>query len=73
MPENLGKAATVGEIARSVAQPLHRVTYLIRARGIRPTLRVGNLRLFGEKDVEFIKRELRRIDVAREEGVRRER
>lgn len=49
---------TVGEIARRQGVPLHRVEYLIRARGIRPSGWAGNARVFSEEDVERIAREL---------------
>ena len=53
---------TVGEIARRLSQPLHRVEYIIRARDLRPVGRAGNARVFSEADVDFIRSELRRID-----------
>lgn len=62
------KLPTIGEIARRTGQPLHRVEYLIRARGIKPVGCAGNVRVFAESVVERIVSELRRID---EETVRR--
>ena len=58
---------TVGEIARRVGKPLHRVEYVIRARQIRPIGRAGNARVFAEVDVARIGGELDRID--RDRGV----
>lgn len=55
-------APTVGEIARRIDQPIHRVEYVIRARRIRPTAVAGNARIFSEADVARIADELRRID-----------
>ena len=43
-----GQALTVGEIAKRLRWPIHRVEYLIRSRGIKPTMRVGNLRVFSD-------------------------
>jgi DNA-binding transcriptional MerR regulator len=54
-------APTVGEIARRLGVPLHRVEYVIRSRAIRPSVRAGNLRVFTEADVQHIASELRRI------------
>jgi hypothetical protein len=60
---------TVGEIARRLGVRLHRVEYVIRSRDIRPVGRAGNLRIFSDADVEYIRGELRRIDGERGEGV----
>jgi len=53
---------TVGEIARRFGEPLHRIEYVIRSRGIKPLGRAGNARVFSELAVERIGEELRRID-----------
>ena len=58
-------AATVGQIARRLGYPIHRVEYLIRARKLAPKERAGNARVFSESDVAFIAGELRRIDAER--------
>jgi hypothetical protein len=65
MPTRDTAAATIGEIARRTGYPIHRVEYIIQARGIRPNGRAGAYRLFTEEDVEFIVAELQRIDIAR--------
>ncbi|GIW78769.1 MAG: hypothetical protein KatS3mg105_0576 [Gemmatales bacterium] len=52
---------TVGEIARRLDQPIHRIEYVIRARGIRPCGWAGNARVFPEDAVEVIADELQRI------------
>lgn len=62
MSESATVLPTVGEIARKQGVPLHRVEYLIRARGIRPSGWAGNARVFSEKDVELIARELGRAE-----------
>jgi hypothetical protein len=55
----------VGEIARRLQEPLHRVEYVIRARGIQPIGTAGNARVFTETAVERIQSELKRIDAER--------
>ena len=62
-------ALTVGEIARRLDEPFHRVVYVIRSRGIRPTALAGNARVFSEADVGRIASEVRRIDAEREGNV----
>jgi DNA-binding transcriptional MerR regulator len=51
------KALTVGEIARRLGWPLHKVDYLIRSRGIKPRIRAGNLRVFPESVLERLQSE----------------
>ena len=53
---------TVGEIARRLNRPLHRVEYVIRSRDIKPAATAGNARVFSEADVDHIESELARID-----------
>lgn len=55
-------ALTIGEIARRIGEPAHRVQYIIRTRGINPTQRAGRLRIFSESDLPYIQAEIRRID-----------
>jgi hypothetical protein len=52
---------TIGQIAHRLGQPIHRVEYLIRARGIRPCGWAGNARVFPEEAFEIIAAELQRI------------
>ena len=54
--------ATVGEIARRLSEPVHRVEYIISARRVQPAGWAGNARVFSEADVDRIAGELRRID-----------
>lgn len=61
MSHTVPVAPTVGEIARRLGVPLHRVEYVIRSRQISPTARAGNARLFTEADVRRIESELARI------------
>ena len=56
---------TVGEIARRLGVPVHKVEYVIRARRIEPAGWAGNLRIFTEADVQRIGSELHRIDSER--------
>ena len=65
MAVSIESALTVGEIARRLQVPLHRVAYVIRARGIEPVVRAGNARVFKEADVAHIAGEIRRIDEER--------
>jgi hypothetical protein len=53
---------TVGEIARRLGHPVHRVEYVIRSRRIRPTGRAGNCRVFAEEDIIRIATELAAIE-----------
>lgn len=57
---------TVGEIARRLGVPVHKIEYVIRARGITPCGRAGNLRVFSEADVAYIASLLRRIEAEKE-------
>ena len=59
-------ALTIGEIARRLGHPPHRVEYVIDSRGIRPASRAGHIRVFTEADLSRIASELRRIDEERE-------
>ncbi len=63
-PESL---LTVGEIARRLRQPLHRVEYVIRTRNLRPTGWAGHARVFHDADLMWIASELVRIDHERGE------
>ncbi len=62
MSDFLSIVPTVGEIARRLGVPVHRIKYIIRARGIQPSGRAGNCRVFIDADVAYIAAELRRID-----------
>lgn len=59
---------TVGEIARRLGAPVHKIEYVIRARGIKPIGWAANLRIFSEADVARIGSELRRIDSERSDA-----
>ena len=53
-PTDATPLLTVGEIARRLQQPIHRIEYLIRTRKIVPTSVAGNARVFTEADVAFL-------------------
>jgi len=60
---------TVGEIARRLAVPLHRVEYVLRTRPqLRPLTRVANVRIYNEGVLQFVAGELQRIDTERGDG-----
>jgi len=64
MPATM-RVPTVGEIARRLGAPLHRIEYVIRARGIQAANWAGNAKVYTEADVDLIAEELGRIDAAR--------
>lgn len=53
---------TIGEIARRLGVPTHRVEYVIRARSIQPCGWAGNARVFEEDAIQTIADELERIE-----------
>jgi hypothetical protein len=67
MSDSVFTVPTVGEIARRLGEPLHRVEYIIRARNIQPSGRAGNCRVFTDADVAYIAAQLRRIDAEKGE------
>ena len=58
---------TVGEIARRLGLPIHRVEYVIKSRSIHPEGRAGNARVFSDAAVDRISSECRRMDAERTE------
>jgi hypothetical protein len=54
----VGLMFTVGELARRLNVPLHRVEYKVTKLGIAPVARVGNLRVFNEAALDQLRREL---------------
>ena len=61
MSESTTLMPTVGEIARRLGVPVHRVQYVVRSRGISPACRAGNAHVFSEADAAFIGHEIARI------------
>ena len=68
MSNCLTAVPTVGEIARRLGEPIHRVEYVIRSRDLQPSGRAGNCRIFTDADVAYIAAELRRIDAEKKGG-----
>ena len=61
MPE--AQLLTPGRIARELAQPLHRIQYVLLTRPhIKPRARAGILRLFDRQAVAMVRHELNAID-----------
>jgi hypothetical protein len=54
MIQRVTQLLTTGEIAARLGQPIHRVDYVVRARGIRPAARAGRLRVFGTEAIAQI-------------------
>ena len=61
-------APTIGSIAERCGVGVHQVRYVIDSRGIRPSAKAGNARVFSEQDVERIREELQRIARAKEQN-----
>ena len=53
------KLLTVGELARQLGVPIHKVEYLLGSRKIKPTGRAGNLRVFDKSVLHRIQDEIR--------------
>ncbi len=64
MPATAPFMPTIGEIARRLCVPAHRVEYIIRARDIRPCGWAGNARVFDEAGVAVIAAELDRKETS---------
>lgn len=61
--------ATVGEIARLLDVPIHRIEYVLRTRSdIRPRAKAGGARCFDDEGIAQIREELHSI--ARRRGVK---
>jgi hypothetical protein len=52
---------TIGEIARRLGEPVHRIEYVLRTRDIRPSGIAGNCRVYDEQAIRLIHQELQRI------------
>jgi hypothetical protein len=67
----LTASLTVGEIARQLNEPVHRVQYAVKTRGIEPEAVAGNLRIFPSEALEQVAAILRDIErqAARRQGV----
>lgn len=49
---------TVGELSRQLGVPVHRVRYLLLARGMRPTARAGQAWIYGREVLERLRLEM---------------
>lgn len=54
----MAKLLTIGEMARRLGWPLHKVDYILRSRRIEPKARAGILRIFGEDVIERLRSEV---------------
>ena len=68
MSQPVPSVPTVGEIARRIGVPVHRVEYVIRSRDLHPCGLAGHARVFTEADVAHIASEMRRIERDRNGG-----
>ena len=66
MEANSHELLTLGQIARELNYPLHRLKYAIDAYRVEPTQRAGIIRLFSRQDLPRIKSILNRIASRRE-------
>jgi hypothetical protein len=55
-------ALTIGAIARELGEPIHRVQYAVKTRGIKPEAVAGNIRVFPPETVERVADILSDID-----------
>jgi len=67
---NLPSLDTTGRIAGKLGVPLHRVSYIIRSRRLKPAALAGRLRLYDREAVAMIRHELNAIDARRNCGVK---
>ena len=69
MAESVPQLATIGEVAKLLHVPLHRIEYILRSRPhIRPSATAGGIRCFNDDSVAQIRHELNSMD-ARRRGV----
>ena len=69
MSRSLPRLATIGEVARLLGQPLHRIEYVLRSRPhITPRATAGRARCFDDKAIAQIRHELNTIDARRGVG-----
>ena len=62
-PSRVPRLATIGEVARALGVPQHRVEYVLRTRPhIRPRARAGRARCFDAAAIAQIRHELHAID-----------
>lgn len=66
---SVAQLLTPGRIATELAEPLHRIQYILLTRPhIRPRARAGILRLFDRQAVAMVRHELNAIDAKKSLG-----
>ena len=66
MTESVPKLATIGEVAKLLNVPLHRIEYVLQSRPhISPRATAGGTRCFGDEAIAQIRHELHSIDARR--------
>lgn len=71
MTRVLPRLATIGEVAKLLGQPLHRIEYVLRSRPhITPRATAGGARCFDDEAIAQIRHELNSIDARRAGDVR---
>ena len=71
MVSSVPRLATIGEVAKLLQVPLHRVEYVLRSRPhITPRATAGGARCFDDQAIAEIRHELNRIDAYRLERSR---
>ncbi len=69
MNRSVPKLATVGEVAKLLNVPLHRVEYVLRTRPhIRPRATAGAARCYDDAAIAAMRHELNAIDARCQEG-----
>jgi hypothetical protein len=58
------KLRTAGVLAAEINEPLGRVLYVLRTRGVQPIGRAGILRLYDAAAVETVREAIRQMDQA---------
>lgn len=51
---------SIGELVSELGVPLHRIQYLLRSRGLKPTARAGNAFVYGPDTLARLQAELER-------------
>lgn len=60
--ETSPQVVSLGDIARRLGEPIHRIDYVVRTRNIVPALRVGGRRFYSEATVQHVASEIRQIE-----------
>lgn len=69
MSNSVPQLATIGQVARILNVPVHRVEYILRTRlSIQPRARAGCARCFDEAAIALIREQLERIEQIHRRG-----